>query len=158
MPQLSITVFLFAALVCASVSGQGLGVGIIAGNPTGVCAKKWLSNGNAIDGAAAWSFEGQGAFQLHADYLWHHDIPSISECLYGWTPLYYGVGGRVGFYEGNRRHDGETRAGVRIPVGVTHLFENAPLDVFVEVVPTLDVAPRTTLKWDAAVGLRFYIR
>lgn len=158
MPRFFISALLFAALLCTSASGEGFGVGVIAGDPTGVSVKKWLHDGNAIDAAAAWSFDDHGAFQLHADYLWHHDIPSFSERVYGWMPFYYGVGGRVGFYEGNRRHDGETRAGVRIPIGVTYLFENAPLDAFVEVVPILDVAPRTALKLDAAAGIRFYIR
>jgi hypothetical protein len=157
MPRLLI-VFLFVATLRASASGQGLGVGIIAGNPTGVSVKKWLPDGHAIDGAAAWSFNDYGAFQLHADYLWHHHCPAFSECTHGWMPLYYGLGGRVGFYEGNRWHGGHTRAGVRVPFGVTYVFEEAPLDVFVEIVPILDVAPSTAFRLNAAAGARFYIR
>jgi hypothetical protein len=152
MPRFSINALLFAALLCTSASGQGLGVGIIAGNPTGISVKKWLCDGNAIDGAAAWSFDGHNAFQLHADYLWHHDFPSSR------VPFYCGVGGRVGFDEGNRRHNGETRAGVRFPLGVTYFLERAPVDVFVEVVPVFDVAPRTDLELGAAVGIRYYFR
>ena len=158
MRRLSISVFLLTSLTCASARGEGFGVGIIAGNPTGVTVKKWLHDGHAIDGAAAWSFDDYDAFQLHADYLWHHPVPCFSEHVHGWLPFYYGVGGRIGFYEGNWRHHGETRAGVRIPLGVTYVCENAPLDAFVEVVPTLDVAPRTALRLGAAAGVRFYFR
>jgi hypothetical protein len=143
---------LSVAALSSTAHGQGFGVGIIAGNPTGVSVKKWLPRGNAIDGAAAWSFDGRDAFQLHADYLWHHDFPSPQ------VPFYCGLGGRVGFYEGNRRHGSHTRAGVRFPLGLTWLAEQAPVDVFVEVVPVFDVAPRTDLELDAAIGIRYYFR
>ena len=152
MSRLRISLFVFTMLLATSAHGQGFGVGIIAGNPTGLSVKKWLENGNAIDGAAAWSFEGDGAVQLHADYLWHHHLAALPERM----PLYCGVGGRLAIEDDGRRHNGDTRAGVRIPLGVTYLFEAAPLDIFVEVVPTLDVAPRTDLELDAAIGLRFY--
>ena len=72
-------------------------------------------------------------------------------------PVYCGIGGRVGFYDGDGKHDDRTRAGVRVPLGVTYILADAPLDVFVEVVPMLDVAPRTALRWDAAAGVRFYL-
>ena len=152
MPRFFINPLLFAALLCTSASGQELGVGIIAGNPTGISVKKWLCEGNAVDGAVAWSFEGRDALQLHADYLWHQDFPSPR------VPFYCGVGGRVGFVEGNRRHDGETRAGVRFPLGVTWLLDRAPVDVFFEVVPVFEVAPRTDLELHAAIGARYYFR
>jgi len=156
--RLFLSAFVWAAVLSASAMGQGFGVGIIAGNPTGLSVKKWLDNGDAIDAAAAWSFDDHGAFQLHGDYLWHRDIASLSDGTYGWMPFYFGIGGRVGFYEGNRWHDDETRVGARIPLGVTYVFRNTPLDIFFEVVPTLDVAPRTDVELDAAVGIRFYLR
>lgn len=120
-------------------------------------AKKWLNN-NAIDAALAWSFDDRGAFQLHADYLSHREIPGISKHLYGWLPFYVEVGGRVKLDEGNRKHGGNNRAGKRVPLGVTYLFENAPLDLFIEVVPLLDVAPQTDFGLDTAAGIRFYFR
>jgi hypothetical protein len=158
MLRFLVNVLLFGALLCTSASGQGLGVGIIAGNPTGISVKKWLHDGNAIDAAAAWSFDDHGAFQLHADYLWHHHISSFSDCIEGRMPLYCGLGGRVGFKEGNRRHGGENRAGVRFPLGVTYLLERAPVEIFAEVVPVFDVAPSTDLELDAAIGFRYYFR
>ncbi len=150
--------FCLLAASSSSAHAQGFGVGIIAGDPTGLSVKKWLENGRAIDAAAAWSFDEPDAFQLHADYLWHRDIPGISDRFCGWMPFYFGVGGRVGLTEGNRWHDNETRVGVRIPLGITYVFEQTPLDLFFEVAPTLDVAPRTDVDLDAAIGIRFYFR
>ena len=153
-----VTISILALMHCILAHGEGIGVGIIAGNPTGVSAKKWLTNNTAIDAAAAWSFNDRGAFQLHANYLWHRDIPAISQHIYGRLPFYVGLGGRVTFDEGNGKHGGNNRAGVRVPLGVTYLFENAPLDLFIEVVPVLDVAPQTDFGLDAAAGIRFYFR
>lgn len=158
MPRSFINALLLGVLLSASASGQGLGVGIIAGDPTGVSVKKWLDNGNAIDGAAAWSFEDDDSFQLHADYLWHHHVLSFSESLEGRMPLYCGIGGRLGFDEGRGRHGGDNHAGIRFPLGVTYLLERAPVDLFIEVVPVFDVAPSTDLELDAAIGFRYYFR
>ena len=158
MHRLSVFLYLVALFFCGSVSGQDFGVGIIAGHPTGVTAKKWLHDGKAIAATAAWSFDDRRAFQLNADYLWHHDIPVFSDVSSGWLPFYYGIGGQVKFKDGSRRNRDSTRAGVRIPVGVTYLFENAPVDIFFEVAPVLEVAPRTDFELNAAAGVRFYLR
>lgn len=158
MPRFFISLLLLGGLLCTPSHGQGTGIGIIAGNPTGVSVKKWLCNGNAVDGAAAWSFDDHTAFQLHADYLWHHDVLSPRDSVAGSIPVYCGLGGRVGFDEGNWRHDGQTTAGVRFPLGVTYLPAATPLDFFIEVVPVFEVAPSTDLDFDAAVGFRYYFR
>jgi hypothetical protein len=160
VPMSKVILFMTALVVVLSASarGEGLGIGIIAGNPTGVTAKKWFDSGNAIDGAAAWSLGDHGAFQLHADYLWHWEIDPISYQTYGRMPLYVGVGGRVEFRDSNHKHHSRTGAGVRIPVGVLYLFENAPVEIFFEVAPTLDVAPSTDLDVGAAAGIRYYFR
>ncbi len=154
----SLVFFSLLTSCCSSTLGQGFGVGIIGGDPTGLSVKKWLESGNAIDAAAAWSFEAQDAFQLHANYLWHRNIPAISETIHGWLPFYFGLGGRLRLVDGNRWHGDEARVGIRIPLGVTYVFEQAPLDLFFEVAPTLDVAPRTDADFDAAIGIRFYFR
>jgi len=131
---------------------RGFGLGIIAGAPTGLSAKNWLTEATAFDMAAAWSFktskhDHDTEVQFHANYLYHNfgliPIPK------GDLPLYYGIGGRV-----NLGHD--TRLSVRIPIGVDYMFYNAPVDIFLEVVPMLDLAPSTVFDLDAAIGARFW--
>ena len=46
--------------------------------------------------------------------------------------------------------------GIRVPLGVTYLFEEAPFDVFFELVPVLDLSPDVDLDINVAVGLRYY--
>ncbi len=138
---------------------QGFGVGVIVGEPTGLSAKKWISDTTAIVGAAAWSFSDYNSFQLQADYLWHSFDLIKTEDLPGRFPVYFGVGGRVKFKgENNGKGDERTRVGVRVPVGISYLFHDVPVDLFAEVVPVLDIAPETKFGIGVAIGARYYFR
>lgn len=126
---------------------KGFGLGIIIGEPTGVSFKYWLHSSGAIDGAAAWSFIDEGAFHIHADYILHNfDLIKVPE---GRLPFYYGIGGRI-----KASHD--ARIGVRVPLGLAYLMTRAPVDIFFEIVPILDLAPKTDFKINAAIGARYY--
>ena len=127
-----------AILVLAgSATAQGRwGIGIILGEPTGISGKLWTSERTAIDAAAAWSFSDDAAFHLHADYLLHNfDLIEVDR---GKLPVYFGVGGRVKF-------ESDSKVGVRIPVGLTYIFEGMPIDIFFEVVPLLDLIPEASV-------------
>lgn len=131
---------------------NGLGLGVIAGEPTGISFKYWNSYSTAIDGAVAWSIEGNDKVHLHADYLFHdYSVVSVDK---GRMPFYYGIGGRILIREGRNIDD---KIGVRIPVGFSYLFANSPLELFFEIVPILDLAPDTELDFNGGIGLRFYI-
>ncbi len=97
--------------------------------------------------AAAWSFTRNGSFHFHADYLIHGF--GLLKTKKGSLPVYYGIGGRVLFED-------ETKVGVRIPVGISYIFEDAPLDLFFELGPVLDLVPRTEMTLAGFVGLRYY--
>ena len=132
----------------ASLAQGSFGLGIIAGEPTGLSAKIWWSQRSAIDLAAAWSFQDETALHLHGDYVAHFfDLIPVSK---GSLPLYAGVGGRVKFGE----HD--EFVGIRVPVGLAYLFEGVPVDAFVEIVPILELTPETELRLNAAIGARYF--
>ena len=134
----------------ASAYQDGFGVGLIAGEPTGLSAKLWLGRNTAVDAAAAWSFSGVDALHLHADFLVHRfDLVRVE---HGALPVYYGVGGRL------KIRDQDSEFGVRIPLGLAYLFESNPIDVFVEVVPLVDLAPDTDFELNASVGVRYFFR
>ena len=146
-------VFIVAAILCAApdarAQDRGFGLGVIMGEPTGVSGKGWISSRSAIDAGLAWSFRGSGYLDAHMDYLWHfHDLTNTNEQV---IP-YLGIGGRItGFRSA-------ATAGVRVAGGLSWLPEGAPLDVFIELVPIVDVAPETRLSANGGVGLRFYFR
>ncbi|KPK98018.1 MAG: hypothetical protein AMJ90_10080, partial [candidate division Zixibacteria bacterium SM23_73_2] len=65
--------YVMVLLVWGNVFAQedGFGLGVIVGEPTGICGKLWTSGRTAVDGAVAWSFEGESSVHLHADFLYH---------------------------------------------------------------------------------------
>jgi hypothetical protein len=159
-----ITVALTMVLACcvhARAGHEGLGVGVIVGEPTGISLKTWLNDSQAIDAAAAWSFSGDDAFQFHADFLVHNfDLLQGTE-VHEDLAFYYGVGGRVklkGEKDGRGKDGDDVRMSVRFPLGISYLFEHAPFDFFLEVVPMLNIVPDTDFGINAAIGARFYFR
>jgi hypothetical protein len=133
----------------AVAAGGPFGLGIIVGEPTGLSGKLFLSDANAIDGAVAWSFSGDNAFHIHGDYLYHNY--TLLDVEKGKLPLYFGIGASFKF-----REDADDNLGVRIPVGLAYMFDGAPFDVFVEIVPVLELTPDTDFELEGAIGGRFF--
>ena len=133
----------------AGSNNRGFGAGIMAGEPTGISLKVWSGQANAFDAGIGWSFSDNSSVHIHGDYLWHNF--SLINVEKGQLPLYFGIGARLRFVE-NRDDD----IGVRVPVGLNYLFEDSPVDLFVEVVPILDLTPDTDLNFNAALGGRFF--
>jgi hypothetical protein len=127
---------------------HAFGIGVVAGEPTGVSFKQWLSGGNAIDGAAAWSFDGPDAFTVHMDYLYHM-VAAGDLRIPGWK-LYIGIGGSL------KLEEDDSRLGVRVPLGINYLFKTSPFDFFFEVAPVMDLAPATEFRMNFGVGIRYF--
>ncbi len=147
----SATLIMLAISTDSHARKDGFGLGVIIGEPTGPTFKVWTGPKTAIDGAVAWSLDGNEDIHLHMDYL-IHDF-SIAKVDKGRFPLYYGIGGRIRFHDRNQ----DDQIGVRIPVGMAYLFPNSPLELFFEVVPIVDLAPSTELDFNGGAGIRFYI-
>lgn len=140
---------LTAVFACTTAEAQesGFGLGVILGEPTGISGKLWIEDSKAIDGAVAWSFEKESAVHVHADLLFHsRNIVKVemSKLLF-----YYGMGGRIKFED-------DSEVGVRVPLGINYLSSGAPLDVFLEIVPLLDLAPSTDFSLNGAIGIRYF--
>ena len=149
MRKLLALVVIALALVCTSSAyAKGFGLGIILGEPTGISFKQWLSDRNAFDAAAAWSFGNEGAFHIHMDYLFHGALSANIE--QGGFLYYVGIGGRF------KATEGDSRIGVRVPLGLDYMFGDAPVDLFFEVGPILDLAPETEFRLNGGVGLRYF--
>jgi len=134
------------------------GAGLIIGEPTGICAKLYVRDDQAIQAAAGFAFVG-GGLHIHADYVFH---PLILQARDSFVLLaYVGPGVRAIQYTDGR----ETRyfaLGVRAVGGLLFDFKEHPLDAFVEVAGVLEfgfddgddggVAPAL----NAAAGVRYY--
>jgi hypothetical protein len=142
---------------------SGFGLGFIIGEPTGISFKGFLAEDRAIAGAVAWRLWRGNALHVHADYLFHNR--TLIGVPRGSLPLYYGVGVRLRswtggeyWYRGRYREYGGSRVdlGIRFPVGLAYQFGGAPLDIFLEVVPVLDLVPATTVEIGGAIGMRYW--
>lgn len=154
------SVLLGILLLCGTAYGmqEGLGVGLIIGEPTGFVVKKWLSPDAAIDGAVAWSFDGEDSLHVHGDYLLHNYtlLKDQQNQIRETIPVYYGLGVRVKFEDDKKGED--LQVGIRVPLGINFLLQEHPIDFFAEIVPVMDFAPDTDLDLNAAIGVRYFFK
>jgi hypothetical protein len=144
---LLVTGLIVLVLATSAVAGN-VGIGVMAGEPTGLSLKVWSGSRTALDAAAGWSIGEPDWIYVHGDYLWHRYELDVEE---GSLPFYFGIGARVLLREG---HD--SKVGVRVPLGLDYLFENHQFDIFIEVAPIIDLAPDTDFDVSGGVGVRYY--
>lgn len=131
-----------------------LGVGIILGEPTGICAKLYLRDDRAIQGAIGSAFI-DGGFQAHVDYVFHPWILQDKDSFV--LPLYIGPGVRFVDHTGTNSH---VSFGVRGVIGLLFDFKNVPLDAFLEAAPVLGYDTDKGKGWSGffnfGAGIRYY--
>jgi hypothetical protein len=111
------------------------GLGLIVGLPTGISAKLYLKDDQAVQGAFGINFVS-GGVHLHGDYVFH---PYILQDKEEFTmPLYVGPGARLVQYREGRDGDNYVALGARGVAGMLFDFKELPLDVFLEVALVLE--------------------
>ncbi|HTB21426.1 MAG TPA: hypothetical protein VK914_01830 [bacterium] len=120
--------------------GGGLWPGFL-GNVS-LSGKYWMNAYRAVDMELG---GGSGDVSVGADYLWHN-----YKVFNNWAvPLYYGVGGyaNLGYF---------AYAGARAKIGVDWLFPRTPWELYVEVVPSLNLINGLGFGTGLDLGGRFY--
>jgi hypothetical protein len=112
-----------------------LGIGIILGEPTGITAKLYLKDDQAIQAAAGAAFVANG-LQVHGDYVFHPWILQDRDTFV--LPVYVGPGVRFVDYSGGSMGSSHFATGLRAVGGLLFDFKNVPLDAFVEVAGVLE--------------------
>lgn len=146
----ALTTIAIAALACLPAQarkGGDVGVGFIAGDPTGLSGKIWLNDVNALDLIVGFSTY-HDYLAMRADYVWHEF--SLFPVRSGQLPLYYGMG------LGTAIAKHAPLLSVRGVVGIEYLFANAPLDVFLELGPGAAIIPDSRFDFSGGVGMRFF--
>ena len=146
------SIFLFCSFTkIINAQDNGLGIGIILGEPTGVSGKYWISETNAVDFGLAYSFVGwDNSLSLHADYLYHiFDAIKTEYTL----PVYYGFGARLRTNENSK-----IGLGARGVIGLALLSDKYPIDFFFEVAPVFQLIPETELNFDIGIGARYFLK
>ena len=158
-----------ALLLCASMDAaapppaldgapQGIGVGLVAGDPSGLSLAYRPPDSDAyLQAAAGWSLSDEKV-SINLDYMYtiitfdSPDDPSLT------FPVYVGAGARVrvGRDELISDFNRASSIGARIPVGVAFTPQNVAMDIYLELVPTLVILPETTITVGAGIGIRVY--
>lgn len=146
------TLFFYCGIY-TNVSGQerGFGAGIMLGEPTGLSAKYWLDDKNALDFGLAYSFATKNnSMAIHCDYIFHNYDLIDSDIK---IPVYYGFGARL-------RVDGTNNnsLGARGVAGLLYHLPKESVDVFFEVAPAFILFPKTAFNLDIAIGIRYFFR
>ena len=153
---------LLPSSLVAQTQGVGLGasIGVSNGpssfdrNPVGFNMKAWLSERQAVSGMTSFFIGGTDVaapsyWILQGDYLFHNfNQLNVGE---GYLALYLGAGGQFTVFEDTRN-----QFSLRAPLGVTYLLGSSPIDLFVEVAPTLRITDPASLRFDGAIGFRYY--
>ena len=155
-----IAICLLLAVQGSVAQDHGFGLGVIIGEPTGISAKLWTSPVNAFDFGLGWSiggdrignykgnYDGRSRVHFHMDYLWHaFEAIHSSERF----PLYYGIGGRF-----NNGAGYDASIAVRGVFGIAWLPHSTPIDIFLELVPSLQLTSTTGFSLDAGLGARYF--
>ncbi len=145
------------------------GLGLEIGEPTGFNGKYFISNRGALDFGIGWIYRHyyyDDGLHLYIDYLYHPAVLASSPSFA--LPFYVGIGGRYWDFEycdGPFCYDGSA-FGIRVPIGLSFDFTNAPIDIFIQLVPTLDFLrddyydryyhDRTHFGVDVSAGIRYW--
>lgn len=157
---LALAVLFLIVVPSAQAQTDGFGLGAAIGvtndasfpNPVGVSAKGWLSDRQAVAGATSFFIGSefqQSYWILQTEYLFHNfNRLQVDE---GFMALYVGGGGQFTVLE-----DADNQFALRVPVGADYMLGSAPVDIFVEVAPTLTVTNPTSLRFDGTIGFRYF--
>ncbi|MFO8098605.1 MAG: hypothetical protein R6T83_03170 [Salinibacter sp.] len=157
----------------AQTEGSGIGASIgttnssgqVAQNPVGLTAKTWLSDRHALSGMTTFYIGGTQTrgggsgtpestvdpsyWLLQADYLFH-DFNEL-QVDDGYLALYVGAGAQFTVLE-----DTDNQLALRAPIGADYMLGSAPVDIFVEVAPTVNVTDPAAFRFDGAIGFRYF--
>ena len=137
--------------------GLGLNIGNVE---TGVTAKLWASSRTALQAALGDGPAGN-AVRLNLDLTFSPYEWRASGDRYA-LPFYVGLGGVLGHSFAAGERPASTEAGFRLPLGMSILVPDNPVELFFEIAPEFTVRDSSTLGryifyTDGAIGARYYL-
>jgi hypothetical protein len=152
-------------------ANKTFGLGLELGEPTGLNGKYFFSDKAALDFGVGWIYRhyyyGDG-LHIYGDFLYHPVSLASAEAFE--LPLYIGVGLRFWDFDycdvNVCDYDGWA-LGLRVPIGISFDFNNAPVDIFIQLVPVIDIVygdyydrygDRAHAGIDLSFGIRFWFK
>jgi hypothetical protein len=153
-----LALLLVAALaVPAFAQEKGAGIGIAIGSQAGLSARLWIAKNVALTAALNFAYNdtyttnGKSEFNSYLAVnceLYKFDLIKTDEDT-GRYPVYIGIGTGVVLKK-------EPAAGIRVPLGVSAIPPDVPVDVFFEVAPAFLFGGGTRFDVLGTIGVRFY--
>ena len=153
-------------------ANKTFGLGLELGEPSGLTGKVFVSPKAAIDFGIGYAYENyyyDDGLHIYGDFLFHPTVLAHADAFE--LPFYIGGGLRYWDFDfcdrqGLCTYHGSA-LGIRVPIGIDFDFNRAPIDIFLQIVPTIDFLrddyydyyrDRTHLAVDASVGVRFWFK
>lgn len=123
-------------------------MGVILGNPTSLSLKYWTGQLTAIDASIGYRYGSSNDIYLNTDFLFHLWAIQKDE---GLIRFYFGAGAGLGFIS-------DLSLSIRAPGGAALFLDQHPLELFAEIVPTLQLigVGNTRFRMEAYIGARWY--
>lgn len=144
-------------------ANKTFGLGLELGSPAGITGKYFLNESNALQFGLGWYngyYRDYFGYHIYGDYLWH-PISLVSASAFE-LPLFVGVGLQFADFEDRRDrvYDDAIGFGIRVPVGIAFDFNDIPLDIFLQFVPSLNFydgyRDRGGIWVDFSIGIRYW--
>jgi hypothetical protein len=161
-----IVLILLGTQLVAIAQPYSTAVGLrLGGHTRGVSVKKFVGGTTALEGIAS---IGRKSFMITGLFEKHTPFPSVDG--FSW---FFGGGAHVGFYDEGYYYfysrtrsskidedwtgwDNETGVGLDFIIGLEYKFQNAPVDIAVDLKPFVDfIRSEYFGYWDGALTLRF---
>lgn len=139
-----------------SARSNGMGAGIILGEPIAASLLYRWSDTHAVQMLAGWSF-GQRRLHIGGDYLFIPTEIESDDQMGLKYPVYVGLGLRMRLL-GDDTTAGKERGkiGLRFPFGVVVEPQDLPMEVYFEMAPVWVVAPVSHGGFDGGIGARVF--
>lgn len=147
----SILLLLCALILSLNLFSQkgDFGMGVILGNPTALNVKLWTGEKTAIDASLGYHFGKTNNLYLNTDLFIH---PWSFQKEQDLLQIYLGPGAGLGFIS-------DLSITLRTPIGVALFLHDLPLELFAEIVPTLQIIGKEGVHFwpDGYMGIRWYL-
>ena len=131
-------------------AGGANGLGIVFGDPSGITFQHKLNERQFADFYFAYNWDDEvmfiGDYKFRLPGLFPSDVPVMP---------YVGIGAYLKV-EDKKHHNDDLALGVRIPLGVEWKIPEAPITLFGELVPALQVIEKTDGDFQAGIGGRYF--
>jgi len=157
MKKIIIVVSLIAAAIVANAQNYNAAVGVRGGVSQAITLKTFVSGATAFDlilGTHSGGLNFTALYEIHQDDIF--DVDNLT--------FFYGLGGHVGFYNSNNwpnnwnTYSSGPIIGVDGVVGVGYTFDEIPLNLSIDIVPSFHVFPFLKYWQRGSVSIRYVFK